>query len=114
MIAALAAWLERRAMPAPIARWTAWAIVVCAIALIVWTAGTLWLGQHDRAVTARDRAAGNAQAAAAALNADRAAGAAQDARDRAWRNAQNQIEEDVDAAADNGASPLDALFDRLR
>lgn len=114
MIAGLAAWLERCSMPVPIARWIARAIVICAIGLIVWAAAALWLGQHDQAVTARDRAVGNAQAAAAALSADRAAGAAQDARDRAWRNEQTQIEEDVDAAADNGASPLDALFNRLR
>lgn len=88
-------------------------LLTAALVLIIWVGLHLWLSRHDRRVIAADRAAGDVAALNTTLAADRAAGAEKDRRDRAFDNEQSRLQEKADAAADNRASPLDALFNEL-
>lgn len=74
----------------------------------------LWLHRHDSAIVAANRKAANDQVANMVNAADGVAGNAQAKRDADFANSQTELKEKADAAADNGASPLDAVFDRLR
>jgi hypothetical protein len=114
MIAWLAARLVAWSVPARAARPIAWAILLLALGLLLWGAWSLWLDRHDARVVEADRSATTAQVLGNVVAADRGAGAAKDARDRAFQNEQSNLQEKADAAAGNGASPLDALFDELR
>ncbi len=73
----------------------------------------LWFAWHDKAVVAADRTAANAKLSARQIDAERASGASKDARDQAIATNQSDLQEKTDAAAANGTSPLDALFDEL-
>lgn len=114
MIAAIAAWLVRRGAADRWARPLAWLLLILAVAGIARLGWGLWISRHDKAVVAADRNAATVQVLTNAMRADREAGAAKDARDQAFRNEQTKIQEKADAAADNGASPLDAVLEQLR
>jgi hypothetical protein len=100
------------------AAWAEIAVLAIVGAVLLFAAVQLawshWLGRHDDQVLTADRAAANAQASGAVIQADRKAGAAKDARDRAFADQQRQLQENADAAARASASPLDAVFDQLR
>lgn len=83
------------------------------IVVVLWIVLGVWLSRHDRRVVAADRSAGDVAVLNTTLAADRAAGAAKDRRDRDFGNDQRDLQEKADAAADNGASPLDVLFGEL-
>jgi len=114
MIGAIASLLLRGGVADRWARPIAWALLlglaIC-VALAAWSA---WLSRHDQATVAADRGAATVQVLSNTVAADREAGAAKDARDQAFRNEQSNLQEKADAAADNGASPLDAVLDGLR
>lgn len=114
MIGALTARLAAAGLSSKAARFAAWAIVIVVIGLIAWGAWALWLDDHDDAVIAADRSKATIETLNSTIAADRGAGAAKDERDRAFANEQDHLEKEVDDAAANGTSPLDALFDRLR
>jgi hypothetical protein len=103
VIAVIAAWLVRLGAAQRWARPIAWALLAAVLVSVGWLAWSLWISRHDQAVRSSDRNA-----------ADRAAGAAKGVRDAAFRNEQANLQEKADAAADNGASPLDAVLDQLR
>lgn len=114
MIGAIAARLLALGIGERWARPIAWALLILAIAgtaRLLWGA---WISTHDKAVVAADRDAAAVQVLTNSIAADRAAGAAKDDRDAAFRNEQSNLQEKADAAAGNGASPLDAVFDELR
>lgn len=114
MIGAIAALLLRWGVRE---RWTrplAWAALILAAAAIGQLVWSHWLAGHDGRVVAADRDAGTVKVLTNTVAADRAASEAKGARDAAFRNEQANLQEKADAAADNGASPLDALFDELR
>lgn len=102
---------ERFARAAAVVMLIAAALVAIGLARLSWV---IWLRSHDRAVIAVDRSNANAQASGSVLAADRAAGATKDRRDREFAAEQAQLKEKTDAAADDGSSPLDVLFDQLR
>lgn len=113
----LIAFAGKMGVPEPLRRAVAivgFIVTIIALLLAIRFGWSFWLARHDDAVIAEDRAQANAEAAAAALDAERKAGAAKDARDRAFATEQAQLQEEADAAASAGASPLDALFERLR
>jgi hypothetical protein len=114
MIAAIATLLVRAKVPSSWARPMAWLLIAVIGALLIWWGWTHWLARHDQAVVATDRAAGTTAVLTNVIEADRAAGAAKDIRDRDFAADQTNLQEKADAAADNGTSPLDALFDELR
>ncbi|WP_034157908.1 hypothetical protein [Sphingomonas sp. ERG5] len=114
MIAALADQLIAWSVPDKIARPVVWAILLLGSGLLLWGTWLLWLGKHDAGIVAADRNAATVQVLGNVIAAERGAGAAKDARDRAFQNEQSNLQEKADAAAGNGASPLDALFNELR
>lgn len=114
VVGALAARLATAGLSNRAARVFAWAILLVILALIAWGAWALWLDDHDDTVIAADRSKATIETLNSTIAADRGAGAAKDARDRAFANEQDQLQKEVDDAAANGTSPLDALFDRLR
>lgn len=113
-IGALAARLAAAGISERFARPLAWAALILVAGLLLWLAWTIWLGKHDRKIVTDDRNGATTQVLGNVIAADRGAGAAKDARDRAFAAEQSNLQEKADAAADNGASPLDALFDELR
>lgn len=113
MVGAIVRLLAGIGVPKNYRRGLAEILLVGALALLLWIGLGMWLSGHDKAVIAADRAAGDVAAMNSALAADRAAGAAKDQRDRAFAAEQSALQEKADAAADNGASPLDALFNEL-
>jgi hypothetical protein len=114
MIAWLTAKLLTWSVPAKVARPVAWVILILVVGLLLWGGWSLWLGKHDARVVKDDREAATVQVLGNVIAADRGAGAAKDARDRAFEAEQSNLQEKADAAAGNGASPLDALFNELR
>lgn len=114
MIAVIAAWLVRLGAAQRWARPIAWALLAAVLVSVGWLAWSLWISRHDQAVRSSDRNAATVQVLTNTVAADRAAGAAKGVRDAAFRNEQANLQEKADAAADNGASPLDAVLDQLR
>jgi hypothetical protein len=102
---------ERFARAGAIATLIVAALAAIGVARLSWS---IWLRAYDRSVIAVDRADANAQASGAVLAAERAAGASKERRDREFADEQAQLKEKADAAANDGSSPLDALFDQLR
>lgn len=72
------------------------------------------IGAHDRHVISQDRAVSNAEVLNAQIGAERQAGADKQTRDDQFATNQTEMKEATDAAAQNGNSPLDSLFDKLR
>lgn len=114
VIGALAAQLATAGLSSKAAKVAAWAIVIAVLALLAWGAWSLWLDDHDDAVIQKDRAQTTIETLNSTVAADRGAGAAKDERDRAFANEQQQLEKEADDAAENGTSPLDALFNWMR
>lgn len=114
MIGALAKLLLKGGVAEAWARPLAWALLVGALVSIALVAWSGWLSRHDQAVRAIDRATSTIEVLNNTVAADRAAGAAKDGRDADLRNEQSNLQEKADAAADNGASALDAVFSELR
>lgn len=113
MIAGIVSLLVKAGVAQRWAQPVAWGLVLGLAAFLAVTAWS-FLGRHDRAVVAADRSATSVQVLTNTVATDRAAGAAKDARDAAFRNEQSNLQEKADAAADNGASPLDAVLGELR
>lgn len=114
MIAAIAAWLVSAKVSKRAARPIAWVFVLVLAALLVAGIASIWLGRHDRAVVAADRSQATITVLSNTIAAQRKAGAAKDARDRAFAEEQTNLQEKADAAAGDGASPLDAVLDGMR
>jgi len=114
LVAGLAGLLMKAKISAGWARPIAWALLVAAAGLLAWLAWSQWLGARDERVVAKDRSTATIQILNRTIPTERQAGAAKDARDRAFANEQTQLKEAADDAAGNGHSPLDALFDELR
>lgn len=94
--------------------WVTLAAGAIAVLGLLWAVHGWWVGRRIDAAVERDRIDARAQAIEQARRADQVAGAAKADRDAAFTNEQAQLEKEVDDAADNGTSPLDALFGRLR
>lgn len=105
--------LGRIGVPENCRRILAEILLTGALVLLLWLGLSIWLSRHDKAVIAADRAAADVAVMNTVVSADRAAGADKDQRDRAFANEQSRLQEKADAAADNRASPLDALFNEL-
>ncbi|HEX8418559.1 MAG TPA: hypothetical protein VF638_00945 [Sphingomonas sp.] len=90
------------------------AVALLAVLAALWGAYTVWLGWHDRHVITLDRAVSNAEVRNVQIGTERQAGADKATRDDQFATNQAEIKETTDAAADNGNSPLDELYRRLR
>lgn len=113
VVALLARIGVRDRLQAPLA----WLIVVVVIGAGVVLGLKLLGGQIDRMVDARvaaerDRQRGDVMTKA--VEAERAGAAAQRASDAAFANTQADYRKAIDDAADDDASPLDALGNRMR
>lgn len=112
IMAQLAARGVSKARQGPLA-WLIAAIAAVLLAMALWGAFSLWLGQHDKAVVAADRAEANAEFTADQLDAERSAGAAKRERDKAADEDQDELEGMIDEAESNGASAADDAWSRL-
>lgn len=89
-------------------------VALASLAAAGWGAFKLWDWFDDRKAVIEDRNKSNAALRGRVIQADRAAGAAKDARDRAFDADQDRLKEKADEAKRAGRSPLDAMFDELR
>ncbi len=85
-----------------------------ALAGLLWFAVDRLVATHDRRVITQDRAVSNAEVLNTQIGVERQAGADKATRDDQFATNQTEVKEATDAAAQNGNSPLDSLFARLR